>query len=277
MFDNSNLWKVLKTISKTSKPVMFHAEDEASLIKNRSVETGLVDHLRFRPSVCEEISIKDVFQASKDISSRLHICHVSSCEGLELLKNRPGNISCGVTPHHSLLSVEKNMGTPSFYKVNPPIRSSFDKEALFNALRNGVVNVLESDHAPHTCDEKATGFDEAPCGLPGVETMFPLFLYLVKKEIISFQRLISLLCIHHAELIGVPKGRLEQGYDADFVVVDFKDVCKIRSEDLHSKCNWSPFEDWSAVFPECVFVRGEKLIEDYEIQVNQGVGRFVGA
>lgn len=276
IFNKTNLRNVLSRISTIGKPVLFHAEDEECLIKNRSVEKGLADHLRFRPVDCEETSIRDIFEASQGLASRIHVCHVSSCEGLELLKNRPRNISCGVTPHHCLHSIEKNLGTPAFYKVNPPIRTSFDKEALFNALKNGLVDVIESDHAPHTRNEKGVDFDDAPSGLPGVETMYPLFLYLVKKELLSFQRLISLLCIRPAELMSIPKGRFKVGYDADFIVVDFKDVCKIKSEDLHSKCGWTPFEDWSAVFPECVFVRGEKLIEGHEIQVSQGFGRFVG-
>ena len=277
MFDKNNLINVLKNISKTGKPVLFHAEDEQCLIKNKSIEKNLNDHLHYRPSVCEEISINDIFQASQDIASRIHICHVSSCEGLELLKKRAGNISCGVTPHHSLISVEKNLGTQSLYKVNPPIRTSFDKEALFNGVKNGLIDVIESDHAPHTLDEKSKDFNEAPSGLPGVETIYPLFLNLVKKEALSFQRLISSLCIRPAELIGVPKGKIEVGYDADFIIVDFKDICKIKSENLHSKCGWSPFEDWPAIFPKNVFIRGEKLIDDHEIQVKSGFGRFVGA
>jgi len=277
MFDKINLREVIRSISMTGKPVMFHAEDEECLIKNRMVETSLADHLHCRPASCEGVSIMDIFAASQGIGSKIHICHVSSCEGLELLKNRSANISCGVTPHHSLLSLENNLGTPSFYKVNPPIRSSFDKEALFNGIKNGMVNILESDHAPHTLDEKAGDFDNAPSGLPGVETMYPLFLYLVKKELMSFQRLISLLCIHPSDLMSVSKGKLETGYDADFIVVDFKDEYKIRSDKLHSKCGWSPFEDWPAIFPESVYIRGEKLIEDHEIQVKQGVGQFVGA
>jgi len=277
MFEKKYLWSALKSISRTGKPVMFHAEDEECLIKNRAVESSLEDHLRFRPSVCEEISIKDVFSASEGVASNIHFSHVSSVEGLEILKNRPGNISCGVTPHHSLLSIEKDLGTPSYYKVNPPVRTSFDKEALFNAVKNGVVDVLESDHAPHTMDEKALGFNEAPCGIPGVETMYPLFLYLAKKEFLSFQRLFSLMCSRPSELMGLSKGRLDVGYDADFIVVDLNDECKIRSNSLHSKCGWSPFEDWPAVFPEMVFVRGERLIDDHEIQVSQGFGRFVGA
>ena len=277
MFDKKNLREVLEKTCNIGKPVMFHAEDEECLIQNRTVEKGVIDHLHFRPTVCEEISIKDIFQASNGISPRIHICHVSSCEGLELLKNRPVNISCGVTPHHSLLNAEKKLGSQTFYKVNPPLRTSFDKEALFNGLKKGQIDVIESDHAPHTLDEKSLDFNEAPSGLPGVETTYPLFLYLVKKEILSFQRLISLLCIRPAELMNIPKGKIEAGYDADFIIFDFKNVTKIKSENLHSKCGWTPFEDWSAIFPECVFIRGEKLIDENEIQVKSGFGRFVGA
>ena len=246
------------------------------LSKNKDIENNLADHLRFRPSVCEETAIKDVLQASQGLNLKTHICHLSSIEGLELLKNRPNNITCGVTPYHSLLSSDKNMGSQTYYKVNPPIRSSFDKESLFNGLKNGIIDNIESDHAPHTKDEKDVVFDEAPSGLPGVETSYPLFLHLAKKEILSFQRVISLMCKRPAEILNIPKGAVEIGRDADIIVVDIKEESRINAEMLHSKCGWTPFEDWPAIFPSHVFVRGEKLIEDHEIQVKQGFGRFVG-
>jgi len=278
LFDKNKLHEAIDLIGITGKPVLFHAEDEECLIKNKSQETGMSDHMRFRPSSCEELSIRDIFQASNGLNTQVHICHVSSGEGLELLKKRPSNISFGITPHHCLLSAEKNMGSQTFYKVNPPIRTSFDKELLFNSVKNGVADILESDHAPHTCEEKDADFDDAPSGLPGVETMYPLFLYMAKKEMISFQRVVSLLCTRPSDLLQVSKGKIAVGYDADLIVVDLKeDECKIKSDMLHSKCGWTPFEDWPAVFPSDVFVRGEKLIEDHEIQVSQGYGRFVGA
>lgn len=277
LFDKKNLKNAFENISKTGKPVLIHAEDEECLIKHRMHEKNIKDHLSSRPSVCEEVSIKEVLTASKNIGVRIHICHVSSCEGIELLKSRPGNISFGVTPHHSLLSVDRELVSPAFYKVNPPIRTSFDKESLFNAVKNGVANILESDHAPHTKDEKNVDFNESPSGVPGVETMYPLFLFMAKKDLISFSHLISVLCTRPADLIGIKKGKIEKGFDADFIVVDLKDEYRIKSEKLHSKCGWTPFEDWLAIFPNTVFIRGEKVIEDYEIQVKRGFGQFVGA
>jgi dihydroorotase len=276
-FSKVNLREALQNISKTEKTVLFHAEDEEILSKNTGVEKDITDHLRVRPSVCEETSLNDILYASQGLNLKVHICHLSSLEGLEILKNRSHNISCGVTPHHILLSAEKNMGSQTFYKVNPPLRSSFDKESLFNAARNGIIDVIESDHAPHTKEEKDTEFNEAPSGLPGIETMLPLFLYLAKKETISFQRVISLLCGRPAEILNIPKGKIAVGKDADLIIVDLKDETKIRADDLHSKCGWTPFEDWTAIFPTHVFVRGEKIIEDSAIQVKQGFGKFVGA
>lgn len=277
LFDKKKLREAFDLISLTQKPVIIHCEDEECLIKHKEVEKDLTDHMRFRPGVCEEIAISNVLQAANGLNTNVHICHVSSCEGLELLKKKPANVSFGITPHHSLLNVEKNMGSASLFKVNPPIRTGFDKEALFNSVKSGIASTLESDHAPHTKEEKDTDFDEAPCGVPGVETMYPLFLYMSKKEVLTFQRLTSLLCSGPSDLLGISKGRIEMGYDADFIVVDIKKEEKISSENLHSKCGWSPFEDWPAIFPETVFIRGEKVIDEKEIQVKQGFGRFVGA
>ena len=275
--DENNLKQTFKRINSTSKPILIHAEDNKCLNGHKRWENNLVDHLHSRPAECEEIAIKSILKMSRDCrNGRIHICHLSSCEGLELLKNRSKNISVGVTPHHLLLNIEKNLKPQALYKVNPPIRTSFDRDALFEGIRNGFVDILESDHAPHTLEDKAGEFSSAPSGHPGVETVFPLFLSLAKKGKLSFQRLISLFCENPANLLGVSKGRIEVGRDADFVVVDLKEDCRINSENLHSKCGWSPFEGWPALFPTCVFVRGEKLIEEHEIQVKQGFGKFVG-
>ena len=275
MFDKKKLREAIDLIGLTGKPVFFHAEDEECLIKYKSHETGLSDHMRFRPASCEELSINEIISAAKGLNTNIHICHVSSCEGLEILKERAANISCGVTPHHCLFSVEKNMGSQSLFKVNPPIRTSFDKESLFNGLKNGVVDILESDHAPHTSDEKNVDFDEAPSGVPGVETTYPLFLYLAKKDMLSFQRLTSLFCAKPAEILGVSKGRIQAGYDADFIVVDLDKEIRIKSEHLHSKCGWTPFEDWPAIFPSDVFIRGQQIIEDYNMIGKPGFGKYI--
>ncbi|UCF12327.1 MAG: dihydroorotase [Thermoplasmatales archaeon] len=275
--DENNLKQAFKKINSTSKPVLIHAEDITCLNMHKMWENNLIDHLRSRPAACEENSIKSILKTAKDCSNvRIHICHLSSFGGLDVLKNRSKNISVGVTPHHLLLSVDKNLKSQTLYKVNPPIRTSFDRDALFEGVKNGFVDILESDHAPHTLEDKAGEFNSAPSGNPGVETVFPLFLFLAKKGKLSFQRLVTLFCENPANLLGVSKGKIEVGRDADFVIVDLKGKCKVNSEKLHSKCGWSLFDGWPAIFPTCVFIRGVKLIEEHEIQVKQGFGRFVG-
>jgi dihydroorotase len=276
LLNNKNLKESLSKIGKTNKIALIHAEDEVCLENNKAIVADLSGYKRIRPAKCEELSINNILSASKEIASKVHICHISSCEGLELLRERPNNISCGVTPHHSLLSIEKTPDLQTHYKVNPPIRTIFDKEFLFNGLKKGFVDIIESDHAPHTLDEKDMDFNSAPSGIPGVETMLPLYLYLAKKEFLSLQRLISVMCEKPAKLVGIPKGKIEIGRDADIIVVDIKNDCKIKSQNLHSKCRWTPFEGWPAIFPSHTFVRGKKLIEDHEIQMKQGFGRFVG-
>jgi len=275
-FSSKNLKETFDRIGSTNKPVLIHAEDNNCLAKFELKENNLVDHMNSRPAECEEASIKNILKTIRDTGTKVHICHLSSIEGLELLRKRSKNISCGVTPHHLLFTAQDDLKPQPHYKVNPPLRSNFDREALFGGLKNGLIDTLESDHAPHTLKEKDKEFNNAPSGLPGVETMLPLFLYMAKKETLSFQRLVSLLCKKPADLLNIPKGRIEVGKDADFIVVDLKKDCKIKSEDLHSKCGWTPFEGRPAIFPEYVFVRGEKLIEDHEMLGIQGFGRFVG-
>jgi len=275
-FNVNNLKEAFDGIGPTNKPVLIHAEDNNCLNKYKSKENSLVDHMNSRPSECEETAIKNILKISKGFNTKIHICHLSSIEGTELLRKRTKNISCGATPHHLLFAAQDKLEPQSYYKVNPPIRTNFDKEALFGGLKNGLIDVLESDHAPHTIEEKDKGFDVVPSGVPGVETMFPLFLCMVKKETLSFQRLISLLCEKPAELLNIPKGRIEAGRDADIIVIDLKKDCKIKSENLHSKCGWTPFEGWPAIFPEYVFVRGEKLIDENELTGARGFGKFVG-
>jgi len=275
--DEEKLEQSMKNISSTGKPVLIHAENKKCLDYHKISVNNIVDHFHSRPSKCEEISIKSILKAGGNYhDGKIHICHLSSCEGLELLRNRVKKISIGVTPHHLLFSVEKKFKFQTFYKVNPPIRTNFDREALFEGVKNGSIDILESDHAPHSIEDKEVEFNSAPSGHPGVETTYPLFLFLAKKRVISFQRLISLFCENSASLLGLNKGKIEIGRDADFIVVDLKKECKIDSDKLHSKCGWSPFENWSALFPTCVFLRGEKLIEENEIQVKSGFGRFVG-
>ena len=271
-----NLRVALLETNRAKKLTLFHAEDEHCLRKHEDEEHTLVDHLRCRSAECEETALHAILESSQGLSSPIHICHLSSCEGFEVLRSRPSNISVGVTPHHLFFDVHTINAKQAFYNVNPPIRSSFDRDTLWYGIRNNLIDIFESDHAPHTEEEKNVDFHHAPSGLPGVETIYPLLLACVKNGQITLDTLLTMLCDRPAHLLNIPKGKLEVGRDADFIVVDMKKTEAITAERLHSKCGWTSFEGFPGIFPSQVFIRGEKVIDDHQVLGKPGFGDLVG-
>jgi dihydroorotase len=202
---------VLAKIKPHHKPVFVHAEDEFCLQKHKRLEHNLSDHHTARPPHCEAISIEKIVSAAEQVETPVHICHVSSKEALHQFQENFSYVTYGITPHHSLLNLKYDKVLQSWLKVNPPIRTKKDQEQLFENVKNGKVFLLESDHAPHTLKEKEVDFSEAPSGIPGVETMLPLFLALAEKQQLTYQRVISLLSEHPAQLLQLSKGFIAKG------------------------------------------------------------------
>jgi dihydroorotase len=258
------------------KVIAIHAEDGKCVEKYKKMEKSLADHSNSRPTECEVEAIKKMMRVGKDKKDRLHICHLSSAQGLATLKKyKNEKVSVGVTPHHLLLSIDSNFRLQSFGKVNPPLREKKDNHSLFEGIMNGTIDIIESDHAPHSIEEKEKKFDDAPSGIPGVETSLPLFLSLVKKRRIPLSRLVNLFCERPAEIFKIKKGKISIGNDADLIIIKLEEK-KIKSEELHSKCGWSPFEGMDAIFPTNAFLRGERIIEDGEFVGEKGYGKFIG-
>lgn len=257
----------LSAIAESKKVLAVHAENEK--LRKKESEKDLGDHLRNRFNECESSAIKKVKEAAK--ACRLHICHVSAKESLPLIENAKG-LTSEVTPHHLLLDKDSKVG--SHAKVNPPLRKREDRHALFKALQVGTFDIIASDHAPHTIDEKAEDFDYAPSGMPGVETMVPLMLHLVEERHLDLASVVTRVCSRPGEIYGIPKGKIAVGYDADLMVVDFSECLMVRADHLHSKCGWTAFEGMPAIFPKTVLVRGEMVLENGEI-VGDQIGRDV--
>lgn len=258
----------LEAVASTGKVLAVHAEDET--LRKKGAESSLGDHLRNRPNECETSAIRKLRGiAIPDL--RRHICHVSARESLPLIAGRM-DLTSEVTPHHLLLDRDSKL--TAYGKVNPPLRRREDRQALFNALREGVFTIVASDHAPHTVEEKEEEFDFAPCGMPGVETTVPLMLQFTRDNHIPIQTFVSALCERPAEVFGLNKGRLALHRDADLMVVDLKMSTEISADRLHSKCAWTPFEGMSGIFPKAVFLRGEIMMEDGS-QVGERAGRDV--
>jgi len=257
----------LSAIAATGKVLAVHAEDES--LRTKDVERSLEDHQRNRANDCETSAIKKIKDAAKDC--QLHICHVSTRESIPLIENAE-KLTSEVSPHHLFLDKTSNLG--SLGKVNPPLRRREDRQALFQALKGGSFDVIASDHAPHTIDEKQEDFDYAPTGMPGVETLVPLVLQLVKDRHIGLGDAIRRLSERPTQIFGINKGRLDIGFDADMMVVDLMDSTTIRADMLHSKCGWTAYEGKEGVFPKAVFLRGEVIVEEGN-QVGERMGRDV--
>ena len=201
--------------------------------------------------------------ASMPSSEYLHVAHLSTANGL---KNLPPLSSTEVCPHHLLLNLDNCSSLDC--KVDPPLRNVSDNTSLYDAYRNGKIPILASDHAPHTIEEKKS--DTPPSGMPGVETMVPLMLQEVVENRLDLGRLVNSMAEAPATRLGLNRGRIEVGQPADLMFVDLNNTVKIDIDNLHSRSNWSPFENWNAVFPHKVFRRGELISENSEVVSNSG-------
>ncbi len=257
---------VLAEAAEANRPVVAHAEDGA--LFRKSPATSLADHAAVRPKEAEVQAIRTLAKIRG--SARTHVAHVTCVEALDAV---PERVTKEVTLHHLLLDFSRPL--KSLGKVNPPLRSPEDRARLWEAFVQGRFDVVASDHAPHTQDEKEEGpFADAPSGLPGVATTFPILLRLVKSEQLTLERLTSMMARRPAELLGLEKGVIRVGRDADLVVVDPRDIRRVTAKRCRYKCGWTPFEGFDACFPRTVYVRGEKVVEDGE-PVSEGAGRYL--
>jgi dihydroorotase len=253
-------------IKKLNAIATVHAEDAGCISMHRGTKT----YEASRPGECERVAVENAIKLGG--TQRLHICHLSTAKSLAIAaKNR--NVTVEVTPHHFFLCDKDAKKLGAFGKMNPPLRSEADRRALWVDIGN--IDIIVSDHAPHTKEEKEQGVWDAPAGVPGVETMVPLMLMAVKKKMLTLEKFVS-LSTGAAKIFRLAgKGGIKVGNDADFIVVDMKAERKIRAEVLHSKCGWTPFEGFSGIFPKMVFVRGEAVYEDGKITGKKGYGRFL--
>ncbi|MDA0376643.1 MAG: dihydroorotase family protein [bacterium] len=224
-------------------PIIAHCEDPQinSDAKAANQINDVSAHSANRPSKSEAIAIKKAVALVRKYGTQFHVAHLSSKRGLEEVvkaKEEGLPVTCEVAPHHLLLSTldYKTLGT--LCKMNPPVRSVADNEALWQALEDGTVDCIATDHAPHTLAEKQEGNPlDAPSGVPGVETALPILLNRLKPE-----RIYELMFANPNRIFNLGKEDLVIGSKANIVIVDPTIKKKIHAVDLHSKCDWTPFE-----------------------------------
>lgn len=267
---------IFSKLNGLKTPIFFHAEDEQCLQKTKRKTTSLKEHAQSRPASCEQQSMELVLELANETQVNAHLCHLSSGEGAELVRQRSNLVTVGVTPHHLFFNCIQPVKNPAMKKVNPPIRTNYDQELLTQALTNNIISLVESDHAPHTLEEKQQEFQDAPSGIPGVETRYPLLLQLAQQGQCSLQQVVQWCCEQPAKVLQVKKGRIAVGMDADLIAVDLKTAQILTADTLHSKCGWTPFEGFKGIIPSWVMLRGKTLIQDGELQQKSGYGRCYG-
>ncbi|MEM3673250.1 MAG: allantoinase AllB [Candidatus Bathyarchaeia archaeon] len=284
--DDDALQKAFKMTGKLKTPVAVHAEDKALLEKAKSEleDSRRNDIEAFLEAHSEEAEVKAVkrlLNIAKRAGAHLHFCHISTDKGLNAIvaeKNSGMSITCEATPHHLLLTTNdlKKLGTLAL--TTPPVREKHHSEALWKGILNGWIDTLGSDHAPHTLEEKkAKSIWDVKVGIPGLETMLPLMLTMVKNGKLSIGDLVSLLAEKPAEIFNLKgKGYIKIGNDADLVVVDLKRRFKIDSSKFHSKAKYSPFEGWDVEGkPVKTFVNGKLIMDGDEVVAEAGGGKIV--
>jgi dihydroorotase len=195
------------------------------------------------------------------------VLHISTREEIALLQEAKDVASCEATPHHLTLSAEDYARLGTKLQMNPPVRGSEHREGLWRGLAQGVIDVLGSDHAPHTLEEKAKPYPQSPSGMTGVQTLAPIMFDHVAAGRLTLQRFVDLTSAGPARIFGiVGKGRIAAGYDADFTVVDLKRRETIRDSWIASRSGWTPYDGRSVTgWPVGTFVRGRKVMWDGEI------------
>ncbi|MGQ3328402.1 dihydroorotase [Halorubrum sp. FL23] len=264
-------------------PVTVHAEDE-TLFDEGALDGDLGGvgtaanadaWSAYRTAEAEAAAVERALEAGAESDAQVHIAHTSTPEGVDAVTD--AGATCEVTPHHLFLSREDAGRLGTFGRMNPPLRSEERRAGVFERLRDGDIDVVATDHAPHTVAEKRQGLADAPSGVPGVETLYPLLLESVRKGNLSLERVRDVVAANPASIFGIEsKGRIEPGADADLVLVDLTNPREIEAGALHGAAGWTPFEGLLGVFPELTTVRGEVVYERDPVTGAESFGEPVG-
>lgn len=248
--DASMMLEAMKQAAAINMPIVAHCE-ENTLINKGSVHEGAFSRkhgINGIPSVCESVHIARDVLLAEAADCHYHVCHISTKESVRVVRDakRAGiKVTAEVTPHHLLLCEDDIPGLDANYKMNPPLRSRADRDALIEGLLDGTIDFIATDHAPHTAEEKGEGMELAPFGIVGLETAFPLlYTHFVKKGIITLKQLVDFLTEKPADVFGLPYGSLNVGKDADLTFIDLKAVEAIDQNTFLSKGQNTPFVGW---------------------------------
>jgi len=262
---------VRKVLSNVRRRATFHSEDEYRLVERRGLaRTGdWTSHPEVRDAESAIRSTRRLVGLAQETGARIHVLHVTTREEMEYLRLHKDVATVEITPQHlTLVGPEAYERLGSYAQMNPPIRSQEHVNALWLwGMQQGVADVLGSDHAPHTKEEKAKPYPASPSGMPGVQTLVPLMLTHVANGRLSLERFIDLTSAGAQRVFGTAnKGRMAVSYDADLTIVDLKAKRTITHDQQATRCGWTPFDGMEATgWPMATIVRGRVVMQDGEL------------
>jgi dihydroorotase len=260
---------VLAILKRTRRRAAFHSEDEARLIERKAlrVRGDPSSHPVWRDEIAALRSTERLIRLARQARAQVHVLHISTREEMAFLAGAKDVASCEATPQHLTLSAEDYPRLKTRMQMNPPVRGREHRDAIWRGLEEGVVDVLGSDHAPHTLEEKARPYPESPSGMTGVQTLVPIMLDHVNAGRLSLQRFVDLTSAGPQRLFGiVGKGRIAAGYDADFTIVDMKRRETVRDSWIASRSRWTPYDGLTVTgWPVGTIVRGRRAMWEGEL------------
>ncbi len=260
---------VAAILRQTRRRAAFHSEDEARLNARKGLRApnDPSSHPVWRDEFAALLSTQRLVRIARDSRAQIHVLHVSTLEEIDFLASHKDIASVEATPHHLTLSSEDYPRLGTKLQMNPPVRDARHRDHLWHGVRQSIVDILGSDHAPHTLEEKAKPYPESPSGMTGVQTLVPVMLDHVARGRLSLERFVDMTSAGPARLFGVAgKGRIAVGYDADFTVVDLKRQSVIEDRWIASRCGWTPYDRKEVTgWPVGTIIRGAKVMWEGEI------------
>ncbi|MBE9163736.1 dihydroorotase [Tychonema sp. LEGE 06208] len=260
--------------AKGDRLIAVHAEDQARINQRRQEFAGISDiavHSQIQDNQAALLATQLAVKLSKKYQRRLHILHLSTGDEAEFLRQeKPSWVTAEVTPQHLLLNTSAYQKIGSLAQMNPPLREPKDNQILWQALLDGVIDFIATDHAPHTLAEKAQEYPNTPSGMPGVETSLPLMLTQAVEGKCTVAQVSNWMSAAVAKAYKIPnKGKIAPGLDADLVLVDLEKYRPVVGAEMASKCGWSSFEGWNLTgWPVVTVVGGKVVFENGKLDTN---------
>ncbi|MGB5840459.1 MAG: dihydroorotase [Brucella anthropi] len=273
--DDDGVRSILKN---TRRRAAFHSEDEFRLKEREDlrVQGDPSSHPVWRDEVAALQCTERLVRIARDTGARIHVLHISTAEEIDFLKDHKDVATCEATPHHLTLSADDYKTLGNLIQMNPPVRDKRHRDGVWKGIDQGIVDVLGSDHAPHTLEEKQKPYPASPSGMTGVQTLVPIMLDHINAGRLTLERFVDLSSHGPNRIFGMArKGRIAVGYDADLTIVDMKRRETITHEQAGSKAGWTPYHGKTVTgWPIGTFVRGIKVMWEAEI-VNANKGEPV--